>query len=118
MLNRDRLALALDIHARSYKLLKWIGAAIDDGRIPAAKAARHADDPTAANAWIESNYGLIPADIRPARFLAANLRRHRRGEPAEISRFTCYLGVLTLAVMWPMLPVLLGALLGLWPLPR
>ena len=67
MLNRDRLTLALDIHARSYELLKWIGTAIDDGRIPAGKAARHSGDPTAANDWIDSNYGLIPAEIKPER---------------------------------------------------
>ena len=68
--------------------------------------------------WYLVVYLLFFVGIMPARFLAANLRRHRRGEPAEISRFTCYLGVLTLALMWPVLPVLLGALLGLWPLPR
>ncbi len=67
MLDRNRLALALDIHARSYRLLKWIGAAIDDGRIPAGAAARHSDDPTAANEWIDCNYGLIPAQLRPER---------------------------------------------------
>ena len=41
MLDRGRLDLALAIHSRSYELLKWIGQAISDGRIPIGNAVRH-----------------------------------------------------------------------------
>jgi len=68
--------------------------------------------------WYAVVYLLFFVGILPTYFLMANLRRHWRGEPAAVSRFTCYLGLLPLALLWPVLPVLLGALLGLWPFPR
>jgi hypothetical protein len=68
--------------------------------------------------WYVAVYLLFFMGILPTCFFVTNLRRHWRGEPATVSRFTCYLGLLPLAMLWPMLPVLLGALLGLWPMHR
>ncbi len=68
--------------------------------------------------WYAVVYLLFFLGIGPTWFLVGNLRRHRRGEPVAISRLTCYLGLLTLVLVWSVLPVFLGALLGLWPLPH
>ncbi len=68
--------------------------------------------------WYCVVYVLFFVGICPTWFLVGNLRRHRRGEPAAVSRLTCYLGLLPLVLVWSVLPVFLGALLGLWPLPR
>jgi len=65
MLNPEQLKLAIDVHARCYKLLKWISAAIADGRIPVRNASRHSDDPSAALEWIESIYPRLPDDMKP-----------------------------------------------------
>ncbi len=68
--------------------------------------------------WYAVVYCLFIMGIVPTYFVVANLRCHWRGEPADVSRLTCYLGLLPLVLIWPVLPVMLGALLGLWPFPR
>ncbi len=68
MLPPEELKLALDIHSRSYKLLRWLGRAIDTGEIPLPRVVspRHADDVTAATLdWIEPFHVTFPADMRP-----------------------------------------------------
>lgn len=65
MLNREKLLLAIDIHARSYKLLRWIGALIEKGQIPVSRAEQHSDSPAAAIEWIGKNYLLFPSELRP-----------------------------------------------------
>lgn len=67
MLNRERLLLAIKIHSQSYKLLRWIGTAIDKGQIPIERAEQHSDSPDAAVQWVASNYNLFPPDLQPDR---------------------------------------------------
>lgn len=69
MLPPDDLKLALDIHSRSYMLLRWLGLAIDACQIPIPRvvSSRHADDVTAATLdWIEPFYMVFPQEMRPA----------------------------------------------------
>jgi hypothetical protein len=65
MLSPERLLLAIDIHSRSYKLLRWIGAAIENGLLPLARAEQHSDTPDAAIEWITKNYQLFPCELMP-----------------------------------------------------
>jgi hypothetical protein len=67
MLPPDRLQLALDIHARSYRLLKWVAEAIGKGFIAAARAHEYADVTDAAYDWIEEHYQNLPTNSRPER---------------------------------------------------
>lgn len=69
MLPPDELRLALDIHSRSYKLLRWLSRAVDAGEIPIPRAvsSRHANDVTAATLdWIEPYHLMFPPEMRPA----------------------------------------------------
>src|SRR5438445_12751012 len=65
MLNRERLVFAFDIHSRSYKLLRWIGTAIEKLQIPVSRAEQHADSPDAGIDWIAENYPLFPRELQP-----------------------------------------------------
>ncbi len=68
MLPTEELRLALDIHSRRYKLLRWLGRAIDAGEIPIPRvvSSRHEDDVTAATLdWIEPFHVSFPPEMRP-----------------------------------------------------
>ncbi len=68
MLPPDQLQLALDIHARSYKLLRWLAGAINAGEIPIPRVTspRHAEDVTEATLdWIRPLHPALPSDMRP-----------------------------------------------------
>jgi hypothetical protein len=65
MLSRERLLLAIDIHSRSYKLLRWIGAAIEKGQVPVERAEQHSDSPDAAFEWVRKNYQVLPSELKP-----------------------------------------------------
>lgn len=67
MLPPDRLKLAIDIQARSYRLLRWVAEAIGKGFIPATRAHEYADVSDSAYDWIEEHYLNLPADCRPAK---------------------------------------------------
>jgi hypothetical protein len=67
MLPADRLQLALDIHARSYHLLRWVADAISKGFIPATRAHEYADVTDSAYDWIEEHYQNLPTSARPER---------------------------------------------------
>ena len=69
-------------------------------------------------AWYAVVYLCFFLCVLPTFFLVGNLRRHWRGQPATLSRFTCYLGLLPMLLLWPALPAIVGARLGLWPLLR
>jgi hypothetical protein len=64
MLSRERLLLAIDIHSRSYKLLRWIGAAIENCQIPVERAEQHSDSSEAAFEWITENYQFLPLELK------------------------------------------------------
>jgi|SRR6516225_5633489 hypothetical protein len=65
MLTRDRLLLAIDIHSRSYKLLRWLGAAVEKGQLPVERAESHSDSPDAAVGWITKSYQFLPRELLP-----------------------------------------------------
>jgi hypothetical protein len=67
MLPADRLQFALDIHTRSYRLLRWVADAISKGFIPATRAHEYADVTDSAYDWIEEHYLNLPTDARPER---------------------------------------------------
>jgi hypothetical protein len=65
MLPADQLELALDIHARSYRLLKWVAEAVRKGFIPATRAHEYADAADSARDWLAEHRLNLPADARP-----------------------------------------------------
>jgi hypothetical protein len=65
MLNRERLLLAIDIQSRSFRLLRWLGSAIDRDQLPVERADSHSDSPDAAVKWITRNYQLLPRELHP-----------------------------------------------------
>jgi hypothetical protein len=67
MLAPDRLTLAIDIHAQSYHLLRWVGEAVGRGFIPATRAHQYATVGEAALDWIEEHYLNFPQAMRPDR---------------------------------------------------
>ncbi len=67
MLNSERLLLAIDIHSKSYKLLRWVATAIDKGELPMERAEHHSENPDAAFEWLERNKYLIPPKFLPDR---------------------------------------------------
>jgi hypothetical protein len=66
MLNADRLRLAIKIQGQSYQLLQWIGKAIEEGKVPVARAENHSNSPDAAFDWIEQSRYILPPKLRPA----------------------------------------------------
>lgn len=67
MLAPDRLTLALDIHAQSYQLLRWVGEAVGRGFIPATRAHEYATASEAGLDWIQHHYLNFPTAMRPDR---------------------------------------------------
>jgi hypothetical protein len=68
MLSHADLELALDIQSRSYKLLKWLARALDDGQIPLPHVVpqRHAENVTVATLdWIKPSLHSLPAEMCP-----------------------------------------------------
>lgn len=61
-----RLSKAISTRDLSYKLLMWIGDAIDKGLIQPSKVAHQTGGPDAATDWLRSNYYQIPEHLRPA----------------------------------------------------
>ncbi len=65
MLPRDQIESAVDIQKRCYKLLRWVGDAIDRGFITFSRAHDYASAADAAYDWIEEHYQNLPEDARP-----------------------------------------------------
>ncbi len=65
MLPADRLQLAIDIHARSYRLLRWVAEAVGKGFIPATRAHEYADAADSALDWLDEHYLNLPTEARP-----------------------------------------------------
>jgi hypothetical protein len=81
MLNRDEVVQAIDLHRRSYNLLRWLSTAISKGFIRFDRAHAYMDESEAAAEWIERHYLNLPPSCRPeheqlkpfAQFFAAYL---------------------------------------------
>jgi hypothetical protein len=65
--------------------------------------------------WYAGVYLVWVIGVLPAHLFLGNLRVHRRGEPAQFSKFTCYLGLLAASLMCLGMPGLF-AFLGFWPI--
>lgn len=65
MLERQRLELAVDLHERSYLLLRWMAEAIPKGFISFDKAHHYASLPAAAQAWLTRHHDDLPVAARP-----------------------------------------------------
>src|SRR5688500_20267991 len=66
MTDPTALAHAIEIQHKSYGLLRWISKAIDDGRLPAQFATRHAEGPESAVEWVRRYHGVFPRDVQVA----------------------------------------------------
>jgi hypothetical protein len=67
MLPNDRLTIALEIHATSFRLLKWVAEAVAKGFIPATRAHQYANDGDSAREWVVEHFENLPRDCRPDR---------------------------------------------------
>lgn len=65
MLPRDEIATAVEIQKRSYKLLRWLGDAIEREFISVSRAHGYATAAEAAREWIEEHYQNLPPATRP-----------------------------------------------------
>ena len=82
VLTPDEITLAVDIQRRSYRLLRWLEKAFNDGFVSPDTAGRYGSDEEAAQAWIEKHFLNIPPDARP---------EDRRDLPMFATFFTSYL---------------------------
>jgi len=64
LLEPKQLDLAVEMQAKSYALLKWVGQAVSSGLLSFHTAHQYSSLPPAAKNWIESNYGNIPSAAR------------------------------------------------------
>ena len=67
MLNRDQIRRAVDMQRRSYRLLRWMAKAVEEGFIQFETAHDYSSLPEAAEAWILRHYLNIPSGARVAR---------------------------------------------------
>lgn len=65
MLNPVQLRRAVEMQQRSYRLLKWLAAAVNDGFISFHTAHEYTTLPESAELWIREHYLNIPAAARP-----------------------------------------------------
>lgn len=81
MFVREEISRVLDLHRKSYNLLKWLGTAINRGFIQFDHAHEYMDQNEAAREWIKRHLLNLPPDCRPdsndidrfARFFATYL---------------------------------------------
>lgn len=65
MLDREEIYRAVDLHRRSYKLLRWLGTAISKGFVRFDRAHEYMDEAGAAKDWIEYHFLNLPPSCRP-----------------------------------------------------
>jgi hypothetical protein len=64
LLDPARLDVAIEMHAKSYALLKWVGEAVSSGLLTFNAAHRYTTLPLAAKDWIDKHYLNIPQNAR------------------------------------------------------
>jgi hypothetical protein len=64
MLNQREIGRAVDMQNRSYRLLRWLAKAVDEGFIQFETAHRYTSLAVAAEAWIGDHYLNIPPQAR------------------------------------------------------
>lgn len=65
MLEATAIEHAVDLQRRSYRLLRWMTAAIDRGFIRFDAAHDFASLPAAARVWLDRHHNDLPRDARP-----------------------------------------------------
>ncbi len=65
MFVRDEIYQAVDLHQRSYNLVKWLGTAMKKGFIQFNRAHEYMDMDAAAKEWIENHLLNLPPNCRP-----------------------------------------------------
>lgn len=117
MFKRDEVDQAVDLHCRSYNLLRWMSTAISKGIIQFDRAHDYMDEAAAAKEWIERHFLNLPPSCRPAidhleafaRFFATYLTTsfelvEKPGEKLT-SSCSCYCSICTHLVSAPHLRV-------------
>ncbi len=115
MLPADTLTLAIDIHGRCYRLLKWLDGALSYG----ALRAQHIHDDSvpgdAAYDWFNGNLLHLPVDARPAprhlqefanyfgTYLTSSFDIVEKPGARKIGSGPCYCSVCTSVVNTPLL---------------
>ena len=66
MLNADQLEHAIAIQKRCFKLLQWLGKAVQAGFVTVTRAHHVADTSLAAKEWVETHLYNLPEDCRPS----------------------------------------------------
>ncbi len=67
MFEEIEITSAVEIQRRSYRLLRWVGDAIERGFIRLERAHKYSDEADAAAEWLSEHYANLPADCRPAK---------------------------------------------------
>ncbi len=65
LLNETELQRLVEMQQRSFRLLKWMAGAVEDGFVRFDTAHNYTAFPEAAADWITRHYQNIPADARP-----------------------------------------------------
>ena len=64
-MNREEVERAVNLHRKSYNLLRWLTTAVTKGVIRFDRAHDYLDEAEAAKDWIERHYLNLPPDCRP-----------------------------------------------------
>jgi hypothetical protein len=74
MFDVDEVEAVLELHRRTYRLILWVGKAIERGFIPFDRAHEYSTAIESAEAWLDQHYLDLPTDARPAARSGAGLR--------------------------------------------
>ncbi len=66
MFNHSEMKRAVALLKNGYSLLRWVAESVKgEGTLDFRAVHQFATLPAAAEAWVRSNYSVIPANIRP-----------------------------------------------------
>jgi hypothetical protein len=65
MFNSQQIHEVLELHQRSFALLRWVRASLKNGQVSFSVVHKATDSAAAANEWIGRHLGNLPADARP-----------------------------------------------------
>ena len=65
MFDEQQVARVLDLHEKSYALLRWVNASLRSGRLTFTTVHGTSDSAAAAQEWIGRHLANIPDDARP-----------------------------------------------------
>src|SRR5262249_52656421 len=75
MFDENELKSAVEIQHRSYRLLRWLESAIQNGLIRLERAHQYSSESVAAEAWLSEHYFNLPPNCRPAEPAGPQFRR-------------------------------------------